>query len=176
MLYCASYHEPQNHHGELISISRSVPKGIKVTRHLDFFKPTQDLLQWWKTTSQDESAWSEYTSRFWSILSDRKTQILDWIHGLGRKPTHDMTLLCWEKAGTYCHRNLVARLLQKHSPEWFGGCDVPRFQVGDHVMWLKAYGYLTFLEPFEIRAIEGDHAYLHWISSSVKLAELRKIE
>lgn len=176
MLYCASYFQSENHHGELIAISRSIPKGVEVAGHLDFFKPTQELLNWWKTTSQDESVWSEYTSRFWAILSDRKTQILDWVHALGRKPTQDMTLLCWEKAGALCHRNLVARLLQKHCPEWFGGCDVPRFQVGDRVTWTNAYSYLMFLEPFEIRAIEDDRAYLCWISSPVKLAELRKID
>ncbi len=176
MLYCASYNQPENHHGRLISISCTIPKGIEVAGHLDFFKPTEDLLKWWKTSPQDDKAWAEYTSQFWATLADRKAQILEWVHALEKKPSQDITLLCWEKAGDRCHRNLVARLLQKHCPESFGGCDVPRFQVGDKVTWTWAYSYLTFLNPFEIRAIEGDRAYFEWMYSPVKLAELRKIK
>lgn len=174
MLYCASYHQPENQHGQLISISLSTPPGVTVAGCLDIFKPSPDLLKWWKTSAKNDAAWTEYTSWFWALLAERKDSILSWIHSLGRRPEQDMTLLCWEKAGTYCHRNLVARLLQKHCPDLFGGCDVPQFQIGDCVKWTWAYGHLTFLEPYEIRAIEGSIAYLNWIATPVKLAELKK--
>lgn len=176
MLYCASYKEPLNHHGQLVSISRSVPRGVEVAEHLDCFKPSKELLTWWQSTAKDSRAWAEYTSRFWALLAERKTQILDWIAALGRKPTNDMTLLCWERAGQLCHRNLVARLLQKHCISWFGGCDVPQFKVGDRVAWEYAPTHLTFLEPFEIRQIEGDRVWFLWMETPVKLAEVRKID
>lgn len=37
MIYTASYFQPENHHGKLISISRSEPKGFKVDGKLGLF-------------------------------------------------------------------------------------------------------------------------------------------
>lgn len=48
------------------------------------------------------------------------------------------------------------------------------FCIGEKVLWDKALVYLEFLSPFEIREIVDDVAYLNWISSPVKLSELRK--
>lgn len=174
MIYFASYLEPQNHHGQLISISRSVPKGISVAGHLDFFKPSKQLLEWWNSSPKDNHAWLDYTTQFWSQITKRRDPILAWISSLGQRPDRDLTLCCWEKAGVHCHRNLVAKLLRKHCPHLMGGCDVPQFQVDNEVSWDWAYGYLSPFSPFKIYRIEGDRAYLYWLSFPVKLAELRK--
>lgn len=176
MIYTASYFAPQHHHGELISISNSIPKGISVSESLGFFKPSRELLGWWKESRKDEAAWAEYTSRFWALLAERKETILNWIDSLGSRPDRDITLCCWEAEGEYCHRNLVARLLRKHKPDFFGGCDMPQLEIGDNVNWIWHYSYLSVFQPFKIRAIVGDRAYLDWLSFPVKLSELRSTQ
>jgi hypothetical protein len=51
----------------------------------------------------------------------------------------DFTLLCWEKAGEFCHRNLVMLCVARWFPHVWGGLDVPgeesKNSVAPAVIW-----------------------------------------
>ncbi len=61
MLYTASYFEPRHWHGDLIAISASVPKEVKVKASLPFLFPSSNLLAAWEAKRLDEI---EYTERY----------------------------------------------------------------------------------------------------------------
>ena len=124
MLYTASYFEPEHHHGKLLSISRSVPKGFKIDGALDFLAPNAQLLKGWSGKSIDEAA---YCERYRSQLKESWQQVSSWLASLNKKTT--ATLLCYEPSGAFCHRNLVALLVKKHRLGVFGGSDVRRVEI-----------------------------------------------
>ena len=128
MIYLGSYFEPKNHHGQLISISRSKPKGFKVDGDLDFFKPTKALLDEYKG---GDLSWSKYTQIYKeTTIQPHFNFIKDWIKRLNKE--EDITLLCWEKARENCHRNLVGTLCNYLRPDVVGGADTP-YSPGDAV-------------------------------------------
>jgi hypothetical protein len=142
VLYTASYFETQNHHGQLISISRSRPKNFTHLPTLDFFTPSQELLDFWhkrtKTAQLEEisALWEQYQSGFFKLIDTRMSQIEEWISTLN--PSQDYTLCCWEKTTDKipnCHRNDVGGLLSAMAPELWGGFDVPalRYEKGQWV-------------------------------------------
>ncbi|KAI9129387.1 DUF488 family protein [Acaryochloris sp. CCMEE 5410] len=118
-IYSASYFEPQNHHGSLISISRSHPRSFKVDAWLSFLAPSQRLLDDWKHNQLNEE---EYTDRYRQELQQSWPQVNSWLTSLTAE--RDCTLLCWEKAGEFCHRNLAMKAIRKHRPDCYGGCDI----------------------------------------------------
>lgn len=124
MLYTASYFEPEHHHGKLLAISRSVPRGFKVDGDLDFLAPNAQLLSLWKDNKIDEAA---YCQCYRLQLKESWQQVSDWLKSLDAKTT--VTLLCYEPKLAFCHRNLVAKLVRKNRPDVFGGCDVRRVEI-----------------------------------------------
>lgn len=124
MLYTASYFEPVHHHGRLLSISRSIPKGFRVDDKLEFLAPNAQLLKDWKDKSIDEDV---YCQRYRLQLKESWQQVSDWLNSLNTNTT--ATLLCYERSGAFCHRNLVAKLVSKHRRDVFGGCDVRRVEI-----------------------------------------------
>ncbi|HEY9752900.1 MAG TPA: hypothetical protein V6C46_08110, partial [Coleofasciculaceae cyanobacterium] len=65
----------------------------------------------------------QYTNSYREEIRVAMPGILEWLQGDG--PTQDQTWLCYERAGEFCHRNLVAAIVQKYRPDQFGGCDTP---------------------------------------------------
>lgn len=124
MLYTACYFEPGHHHGKLLSISHSLPKGFKIDGKLDFLAPNVQLLEAWKAKSIDETA---YCERYRLQLKESWQQVSDWLNSLNTNTT--ATLLCYERSGAFCHRNLVAKLVAKHRSDVFGGCDLRRVEI-----------------------------------------------
>lgn len=124
MLYTASYLESTHHQGLLLSISRSVPKGFKIDGKLEFLIPSAELLLDWKASRLNEA---EYSQRYREQIKQAWQEVKEWLDNLAPKP--DQTLLCWEAKGKFCHRNLIAKLVQKHRPDCFGGCDVIRVEM-----------------------------------------------
>jgi uncharacterized protein YeaO (DUF488 family) len=137
MIYTASYFESNRHHGRLISISRSVPKGFKVDGRLDFFVPSAELLSRWKAQEINEE---QYTELYRAQIKQNFKAIKAWLSSLD--PQKDMTLLCWEKSGIdetlkqwqetgvwkeekpFCHRNLAIKMVQRFRQDCYGGTDV----------------------------------------------------
>ena len=119
MLYSASYFEPQNHHGSLVSISRSHPRSFQVDDQLPFLAPSQRLLDDWKHHQLTEEG---YIDRYRQELQQAWPQVNSWLASL--TPEGDCTLLCWEKAGEFCHRNLAMKVVRKHRPDCYSGRDI----------------------------------------------------
>jgi hypothetical protein len=63
-----------------------------------------------------------YTDRYRSEIKSNGQQVKAWIDSLS--PVVDETMLCWEKAGQFCHRNLIAKMIEYYRPDCFGGSDV----------------------------------------------------
>jgi len=123
MLYTASYFEPQHHHGLKIAISRTVPRGFKVDGSLLFLAPNSDLLNDWKAQKIDEAG---YIQQYREQIKDNWGEVKAWLDKLNAK--QQLTLLCCcEKADSFCHRVLIAKLVKKYRPDCFGGCNVLRF-------------------------------------------------
>lgn len=121
MIYTASYFEPNCHHGAKISVSRSVPQGFKIDGKLPFLAPSSPLHKDWKAKRLDESTYAE---RYRTQILKNWSQVKQWLEGL--QPSEHITLLCWEQSGIFCHRYLIAKLIEKHRSDCFGGTDVVR--------------------------------------------------
>lgn len=50
----------------------------------------------------------------------------------------------------------------------------PTFKVGDWVYWSNATGNLASLNPFRVRAVDGNYAYLDYIACAVAISELKQ--
>jgi len=118
MIYTASYFKPKSHYGTLVCISRSAPTWFNADHSLSFFTPSTSLLRHWKK-NQDESY---YRERFREQIIENKVRVNSWLQEL--VPDQDQTLLCWEKPGEFCHRNLVGLLVAKYRPDCWGGADL----------------------------------------------------
>jgi ASCH domain len=155
-IYTASYFQPQNHHGAIVSISRSHPKHIQVSDRLPFFAPSQSLLS-------DKPNPAEYTNRFREEIRDRMPQIRVWLESL--TPDQTLTLCCWEPAGQFCHRNLVAALIEHYRPDCFGGCDVEAIAPAPAVETISC---TTLWEPWAsllvwgLKKSETRSGNVHW--------------
>lgn len=124
MLYTASFLEPAHHHGLLLSVSRSIPSGFKVDGSLSLFAPSADLLVDWKAKKIDEAG---YIERYRTQIKESWNSVKAWLDSLNS--LQHTTLLCWEPKNAFCHRNLVAKLVQRYRPDCFGGCDVIRVEM-----------------------------------------------
>ena len=88
-IFTASYFEPSNHHGQLVAISRSIPKGFKVDKQLTFLTPRTELLKDWQEGQINEV---DYVQRYRAQINSSIQEIKQWLDSL--KPKLDMTLLC----------------------------------------------------------------------------------
>jgi uncharacterized protein YeaO (DUF488 family) len=127
MIYTASFFQPENHHGKLVPISRTVPKGFSTKDSLSFFIPSSSLLKDWKAGKLTKE---EYIDRYREEMKVNLPQIKEWVNSLDSEI--DQTLLCWEKTtdkNYFCHRELVIKFVQVWKPICFGGCDIYNSKV-----------------------------------------------
>lgn len=61
----------------------------------------------------------EYREQLGAVLSQLITEF-----GILAQSGQDFTLLCWEKAGSFCHRNLAMLCVARWFPSAWGGLDV----------------------------------------------------
>jgi len=120
MIYTASYFQKENHHGKLVPISRTVPKGFSTKDSLSFFIPSSLLLKDWKAGALTQE---QYINRYREEIRVNLPQIREWVNSLD--PKENLTLLCWEKAGEICNRNFIVKFVERDRPDCYGGCDIP---------------------------------------------------
>jgi len=85
----------------LVAISLSVPIGFKSERYLKL-APTREMI-----SLAHDGRTEEYTKQY-------TAQILSWLDPLKVYEELDgSVLLCWEKAGKFCHRQIVADWLEQ---------------------------------------------------------------
>ena len=119
MIYTASYFQKERHYGKKFSISRSEPKGISIDGKLEMFVPDGSILADYKKRKIDEKG---YIDRYREQMQRNLPQIKAWLQQL--KPEEDVTLMCWERPGQFCHRNLVIKFVERYRPDCYGGQDV----------------------------------------------------
>lgn len=86
-------------HQRAVSIARSSPRWFKGRRYMQLAPP------WSLVKMEDEK---EYTKEYRKILDKLDPAMV--LEDLGE----GAILLCWEKAGEFCHRRLVAEWLEEH--------------------------------------------------------------
>lgn len=87
----------------VVAISRYVPKGYSGVRELRF-APSRELLSSYKKGMSSEL----YTQLFFNELRN-KDSVYSVFKDLARlSKGRDIVLCCYEKAGDFCHRRLIA--------------------------------------------------------------------
>jgi len=113
-IHTASFFDKANHRGTVLSIALSQPRGY------DFFQltilvPTYQTLYLYKSKKIDEAG---YTRRYNKKILEKLTlaRVLAHLKKLVGN-SEDVTLCCWEKAGNFCHRQLVMGWLRQRHDE-----------------------------------------------------------
>lgn len=114
MIYTASHFARNCHHGIRASVSLKDPPDHPADTRLEFFNPLPTMIN-----GMDSR---QYLNLWWGLMEQRRPQVEAWLASLD--PSTDITLLCWEKAGNFCHRNLILAIVKKHRPDCFGGSDI----------------------------------------------------
>jgi hypothetical protein len=98
--------------GEVLSIANSYPRTVKgVDGKVKCFVPE------WKNVKayrDKEISEEEFTNRYRQLIVERWAEVKKWMDDLS--PSDELYLCCWEQVG-FCHRYLVAKLLQKFRPD-----------------------------------------------------------
>jgi len=118
MITLASWYEPGNWRGRLMRISYTAgrQKGLRKSVYdwgvISCLIPTWDLVKAFRT---GQVAQDEYVRTYLELLRQRWEVVDEWLHSL--VPEEDLTLLCHEREGEFCHRQLVSPLVTEHRPD-----------------------------------------------------------
>ena len=124
MLYLTGFQNWEKQTGKLFSIANSEPDGFKGhVERLRFLVPDWETVNLWKSSYKTDRDWETFVNVYRVLCRSRWEQIARWLETL--KPEEDVTLLCWERHSSKCHRSLVAKIVQHYRPDCYGGLDVP---------------------------------------------------
>ena len=93
----------------VVAISRYVPKGYSGVRELRF-APSRELLMSYKKGLSSEL----YTKAFFNELIDEENVYSVFKDLAVLSHGRDIVLCCYEKAGDFCHRRLIADFVLTH--------------------------------------------------------------
>ena len=116
MLYTASFYALDDWRGAVYRVSRGHPRGRKSQWHrLPFLYPSRPLLLAYRAGELDfDGLEVEYRQE----LEQGSMGSAEFGSWLAEVPVlGDFTLLCFEKAGAPCHRQILARWLVERVPE-----------------------------------------------------------
>ena len=106
-----------------VAISRSTPNfynGLSYSR----LAPPWSIIKEYK----EDGDWEKYTKRYKSMVLDKLNprlaydEIMRMVKELTGKEVFDVALMCYEKSGTHCHRELVSLWFNDagiQCKEWF---------------------------------------------------------
>ena len=95
-----------------IAISASVPPWATVQGKVDCLVPTWEMVRAYKAGRLSQA---DYVEQYRDLLAERWAHVTAWLDSLDAD--QDLTLCCWEPAGRFCHRQLVALLVRRHRPD-----------------------------------------------------------
>ena len=102
---------PEERIGRVVVLSNSTPRGIgTVSLEASCLVPDWATVKDYKSGKLDEAG---FTDAYRKLICKRWPAVKKWLDGLSAQ---DMYLCCWEKTG-FCHRFLVAKLIQKFRPD-----------------------------------------------------------
>jgi hypothetical protein len=122
MIYAACYHDYHCHHGKLIPISFGIPSfEYKPTleQPLKFFIPQRSVLRNFRS---NKVSIKNYSLMYYEEINANLPDIERWLDSL--TPDEDLTLLSWETADQFSHRQLVLELIRKCRPDCYGGANI----------------------------------------------------
>lgn len=114
MLHTASYFYPNHHIGKLYSVSRSNPNQFVNIPKISILVPRYQTLANYKETGNKEV----YIRSYGNQLRQNWLEVKQWLNSL--EPQTDITICCWEKPRSFCHRQLIYKLVAKHRPDCLG--------------------------------------------------------
>jgi uncharacterized protein YeaO (DUF488 family) len=115
MIYTASYGMPEKHVGKLVSISNSNAKGFENIWKKQAMVPEWGLV---KLLKEKKVSWNEYRKCYLEMLETNVEQInCEKLRKIANDKNKHITLLCWEKDSSRCHRSLVAEWLKEREIE-----------------------------------------------------------
>ncbi len=97
-----------------VSISQKPPEGYKGLQYKKLAPPS-DLIAAYKRKKDESSYIRQYNERILSVLNTYA--VLKELDALVPGEEKKIALVCYEKPGDFCHRNLIAR--------WFRNIRVP---------------------------------------------------
>jgi len=115
-IHVASFFEPKNHRGRSLSIAMGQPKKFKDIKIITCLLPSWSLVSRYRTGKITKEEYERLYER--SVLKHLTPYMLQSqiIKAVG-KILKEVTLLCWEKQGEFCHRTLVYNWLKKWKKE-----------------------------------------------------------
>lgn len=112
MIYTGNYFNDATKTMRRIRISLSMPKGFDANETWMAVAPKWDLLGPYKDGAIDDD---EYTRRYRAMLDANADAVIERYRQLERRfRDSDAVLLCWCRAGAFCHRRLLAEWLGEH--------------------------------------------------------------
>ena len=115
MIYTSNYAR-QGKDENAYGISCTIPDWFPSERHLRLLAPTWDLVDAWKKKQITEA---EYTQTYIQLITSR-VNVENILQAFSCND--DMYLLCYESPGQFCHRRVLAELIETHTsiciPEW----------------------------------------------------------
>lgn len=118
MLALASWYEPQNWRGKLLRISNTAGRRKGLKKSIYNWGVVPCLIPDWslvKAFRAGKITKEEYSEVYLSGLQEKWDEVFTWLNSLGNDK--DITLLCHEREGVFCHRILVAEIVKKHRPD-----------------------------------------------------------
>ena len=116
LLKLASWYQRENWLGKPMRISRYAGRGMKKAQHnwgvVSCLVPDWELVKAYRSGRISEQ---EYSSAYKRGLEESWGEVLGWLSSLS--PDEDITLLCHEPEGQFCHRRLVGELVKQYRPD-----------------------------------------------------------
>lgn len=114
-IHVASFFDKKNHCGRILSIAVSQPKGFDIET-VNCLVPSWKLVSRFRSEKIDEA---EYTQLYNEQVLEHLTphSLRNQIVAVCKKLVKEVTLLCWEREGEFCHRYLVYQWLKKWKKE-----------------------------------------------------------
>lgn len=118
MLTLASWYQKNNWRGKPMRISNTAGRQRGLKKSVYDWGEVRCLIPNWelvKAYRDRQISKEEYTTAYMRGLQDRWIEVQDWLATLS--DNQDITLLCHEPEGEFCHRHLVAELVKEHRPD-----------------------------------------------------------
>ena len=113
MLTLASWYQREHWRGRPMRISRFAGRGLTKAQYnwgeVPCLVPDWELV---KAHRSRQISRERFSSEYMRGLEERWEEVSAWLSSL--KPEEDLTLLCHEREGEFCHRRLVSEVVRGH--------------------------------------------------------------
>ena len=118
MLTLASWYQRENWRGRPMRISYTAGRAPGLKKSVFNWGVVRCLIPDWSLVKAYRSgsiSQEQYIPAYTEQLATRWSEVAAWLSSL--KADENLTLLCHEREGEFCHRQLVAALVRNHRPD-----------------------------------------------------------